>query len=102
MNSKLNRRVPVYFLIAGILISLGIDVLDYILTSRPSSGPKLLGLNLIEPMIDLGFLITIFVLMRRINREQVRRHEELANSERELIEASQGKSEILSILSHDL
>ena len=92
-------RLPLLLLILAVVLTLGLDFYDYIATAQHAvSDPRtlhLLNLTITESFVDLGFLIAIYFLLNQSIRQQWQKTKE--------IEAiSDSKSEILSIVSHDL
>ncbi len=92
-------RLPLLLLILSVVLTLGLDGYDYFTASQyATSDPRtaqILYLTITESIVDLGFLIAIYYLLNQSIRQQWEKTKE--------IEAiSDSKSEILSIVSHDL
>ncbi len=90
------RRLPLLLLLLAVVFTLGLDAYDYFITYyRPPSSSPTTNLVILESIVDLGFLLAIYLLLSQSIRQQSERTKEIAA-------ISDSKSEILSIVSHDL
>lgn len=89
------RKLPLFLLMLAVFFTFSLDVYDVYTTLTTGAPLSTLWLTLFESLADLGCLVAIYILLNKYLVEQWEKTKAIAA-------ISESKSEILSIVSHDL